>query len=47
MVWQGDYSEWYFTASLWPDFDEDELRRALVFFSSRERRFGLVSEQVG
>jgi undecaprenyl diphosphate synthase len=47
MAWQGAYSEWYFTPALWPDFDEDELRRALVFFSSRERRFGLVSEQVG
>jgi undecaprenyl diphosphate synthase len=47
MVWQGAYSEWYFTPALWPDFDEGELRRALVFFGSRERRFGLVSEQVG
>ena len=47
LVWQGAYSEWYFTPALWPDFDEEELRRALVFFGSRERRFGLVSEQVG
>lgn len=47
MVWQGAYSEWYFTDALWPDFDEEELNRAVVFFSSRERRFGLVSEQVG
>ena len=47
MVWQGAYSEWYFTHALWPDFDEEELNRAVVFFSSRERRFGLVSEQVG
>ncbi len=47
MVWQGAYSEWYFTHALWPDFDEEELNRAIVFFSSRERRFGLVSEQVG
>mgnify|MGYP001216571712 CR=1 FL=1 len=47
MVWQGAYSEWYFTDALWPDFDEEELHRALVYFGSRERRFGLVSEQVG
>jgi undecaprenyl diphosphate synthase len=47
LVWQGAYSEWYFTPALWPDFGEEELRRALVFFGSRERRFGLVSEQVG
>ena len=46
LVWQGAYSEWYFTPALWPDFDEDKLREALVFFSKRERRFGLVSEQV-
>ena len=46
LVWQGAYSEWYFTEALWPDFNEKELYRALVFFGKRERRFGQISAQI-
>jgi undecaprenyl diphosphate synthase len=41
MLWQFAYSELYFTETLWPDFGELELARALQEYSRRERRFGL------
>ena len=41
MLWQFAYSELYFTETLWPDFDADELERALHDFRGRERRFGM------
>ena len=40
LMWQGAYSELYFSDVLWPDFDEDEFDRAMQFFSQRQRRFG-------
>jgi undecaprenyl diphosphate synthase len=40
LVWQASYAEYYFTPAYWPDFDKEELRKALEFFSRRERRFG-------
>jgi undecaprenyl diphosphate synthase len=43
LIWQGAYSEWYVTQSYWPDFDRDELYRALLDYSQRERRFGRLS----
>ena len=43
MIWQGAYSELYVTPKYWPDFDEDEYRRALETFASRDRRYGKVS----
>jgi undecaprenyl diphosphate synthase len=43
LIWQGAYSEWYFPATYWPDFDKEELRRAIEEFNRRERRYGLVS----
>lgn len=46
MLWQLAYSELYFTDVYWPDFDATELDKALLFFSSRERRFGYISEQL-
>lgn len=46
MLWQLAYAELYFTQVLWPDFDEVELEKAILFFSERERRFGLISEQL-
>lgn len=46
LLWQVAYAELYFSACLWPDFDGDELDRALADFASRERRFGQTSEQV-
>ncbi len=46
LIWQGAYSEWYFPATYWPDFDKEELRKALDEYSRRERRFGLTAKQV-
>jgi undecaprenyl diphosphate synthase len=40
LLWESAYAELYFTDCLWPDFDEQELRRALSEFAQRERRFG-------
>ena len=42
LIWQAAYAEWYFPSTYWPDFDKEELRRALVEYSSRERRYGLT-----
>jgi undecaprenyl diphosphate synthase len=44
LIWQGAYSEWYFTPTYWPDFDKEQFRLALLEFSHRERRYGKVSE---
>src|SRR3954447_7471597 len=40
LLWESAYSELYFSDRLWPDFDRDELERALDAFGSREYRFG-------
>ncbi|MBR1968087.1 MAG: di-trans,poly-cis-decaprenylcistransferase [Clostridia bacterium] len=42
LLYQGAYSELYFTDVLWPDFDEQELDKAITAFGSRKRRFGKV-----
>ena len=42
MLFQGAYSELYFTDVLWPDFDEKEFDNVLVEYSKRTRRFGKV-----
>lgn len=46
LLWQAAYSELYFSAALWPDFDAAELDAAIADFSRRERRFGQTSEQI-
>jgi undecaprenyl diphosphate synthase len=46
LIWQGAYSEWYFPATYWPDFDREELLKAIKEFNQRERRYGLTAEQV-
>lgn len=46
LIWQGAYSEWYFTPTYWPDFGKEELSRALEEFRHRERRYGRVSQSV-
>ncbi len=46
LLWQLAYTELYFTDTLWPDFGEDELSKALDWFAARERRFGQTGEQV-
>jgi undecaprenyl diphosphate synthase len=47
LIWQGAYSEWYFTPTYWPDFDKEQLRQALSEFGHRVRRYGKVSEAEG
>jgi undecaprenyl diphosphate synthase len=46
LLWQLAYTELYFTDTLWPDFDENSLKEAILSYQSRERRFGRTSEQV-
>ncbi len=46
LLWQAAYSEFYFTSTLWPDFNAEELYKAIVDYQHRERRFGKTSEQV-
>ena len=40
LLWQAAYAELYFTDTLWPDFDGDEMRAALTEYAGRERRYG-------
>jgi len=40
LLWQSAYSEYYFTSVLWPDFNTQELDKALIAYSQRQRRFG-------
>ncbi len=42
LLYQGAYSELYFTDVLWPDFSEEDFDRAIVSFSERKRRFGKI-----
>jgi undecaprenyl diphosphate synthase len=46
LLWQIAYTELYVTETLWPDFDRDELLKAIADYQSRERRFGMTSEQL-
>ena len=46
LLWQLAYAEYYFTDGYWPDFDKQALDKAIVSFSSRQRRFGKTGDQV-
>ena len=46
LLWQLAYSEFYFTDTLWPDFDSAALDQAIASYQQRERRFGRTSEQL-
>jgi len=46
LLWQIAYSELYFTQVYWPDFRDKDLYEAIINFQSRERRFGMISEQI-
>jgi len=46
LLWQSAYAELYFTDVLWPDFDNAELEKAIVWYGQRQRRFGLTAGQV-
>jgi len=44
LLWESAYAELYFTDRMWPDFDGDDLAKALEWFRGRERRFGRIEE---
>jgi len=44
LLWQISYSEFYVTDVYWPDFSEQEFRKALIDFATRRRRFGGLNE---
>lgn len=46
LLWQLSYAEFYFTETLWPDFNRAELYEAIIDYQNRERRFGKTSEQI-
>lgn len=46
LLWQCAYSELYFCETFWPDFNEEELHKAIIDYQKRERRFGKTSEQI-
>lgn len=46
LLWQSAYTEFYFTETLWPDFDREELVKAIEDYQNRERRFGQTTEQI-
>ena len=46
LLWQIAYAELYFTKKMWPDFEKEDLYKAIISYQNRERRFGKTSEQV-
>ncbi len=46
LLWQIAYTELYITPKLWPEFDKEDLYEAILDFQSRERRFGMTSDQI-
>jgi undecaprenyl diphosphate synthase len=46
LIWQSAYAEWYIPPTYWPDFDREELLKALREYAQRERRFGRVTGPV-
>ncbi len=46
LLWESAYAELYFTDKYWPDFDKEELEKALKDFSNRKRKFGALDDGV-
>ena len=46
LLWQAAYAEFWFTETLWPDFDQQVFSEAIAAFVNRERRFGCTGEQI-
>jgi len=46
LLWQLAYTELYFTKVLWPDFNKEDIFKAIASYQKRERRFGLTSDQL-
>ena len=47
LLWQLAYTEFYFTDVPWPDFDKEELEKAIAKYNERDRRYGGVKEEKG
>ncbi|MFP4697283.1 MAG: isoprenyl transferase [Eubacteriales bacterium] len=45
LLWQLAYTEFYFSEKYWPEFDKEELIKAIKYFNQRERRFGGVNTE--
>lgn len=45
LLWQLAYTEFYFTPVAWPDFDKEELEKAVRAYTQRDRRYGLIKEE--
>lgn len=45
LLWQLAYAEFYFTPVPWPDFNKEELKKAIEVYQNRDRRYGLVKEE--
>lgn len=45
LMWQSAYAELYFTDTLWPDFNKKALEEAILYYGSRERRFGGLDDK--
>lgn len=45
LLWQLAYTEFYFTPVAWPDFDKEELVKAVEAYNQRDRRYGKISEE--
>lgn len=46
LLWQAAYSELYFCDTYWPDFSEDDFRKAIASYQQRQRRYGKTEQQV-
>jgi undecaprenyl diphosphate synthase len=46
LLWQIAYTEFHFTDVLWPDFRDEDLFKAVLDYQTRERRFGMITEQL-
>lgn len=46
LLWQCAYSEFYFCDSYWPDFNEEDLHKAIISYQTRQRRFGKTEAQI-
>ena len=46
LLWQMAYTEFHFTEKLWPEYTKEDFYKAIVDFQNRERRFGLISDQI-
>jgi len=44
LIWQAAYAEYYSTPTCWPDFDREEMRKALLAYAQRKRKFGKLAE---